>query len=77
MLSKIRARWRLAGILAKAEANGQSVITVPFELVAQVELDIWKRQVATASARWAARESQVSLEDWKSAMRKHHREHSE
>ena len=77
MFGKLRARWRLAGMLERAERNGQSIITVPFELVAQVKADIWARQMAQASVRWTERIAEVSLEDWQAAVRKAADERSE
>lgn len=76
MFKKIRARWRLAGILEQAERNGQSVIIVPFDLVAEVKADIYIRQVKRASAKWDARTAEVSLEQWRAAIDNDSDEHT-
>lgn len=67
MFSKLRARWKLAGWLADAEANGATLIDIPAELRSQVMQLRWSHNVAKAAARWEAKVNDIPLADWQAA----------
>lgn len=70
LFPKFGARWRLAGWLADAEAQGKTLIDVPSDLADEVYRLRWLRNVEQASDRWAAGVNNIPVTEWQAAIAK-------
>lgn len=68
LFGKLQNRWRIAKIMAEAEASGEALIRVPGALAAQVKSYAWHLKVETASDRWATDVYDVPLEKWQATL---------
>lgn len=64
ILAKLRARWRLAGYLADAEAEGATLISIPKDLQATVMQLRWRYHVERAQQKWQSIVNDVPLSKW-------------
>ena len=67
-VTRIRRRWQLAGFLAEAETNGNTLMDIPAELQAEVQLLRWRHKVERASERWDANVNDIPVTEWQAAV---------
>lgn len=65
---RIRHRWHMAGVLARAEDAGQVVMVVPGWMAAEVSREVWLRKVQHASDKWAAKVQDIPPTQWQDAV---------
>lgn len=68
LFPKFRRRWRMAGYLAQAEADGQVLIIVPAWQSDEVRRTVWLNNVQRASDRWAAKINEIPVTEWQAAI---------
>lgn len=68
LFPKFRRRWRLAKVMAEAEADGEALIRVPGHLAAQLKTYAWQLYVETGAEKWAAQGREIPLSEWQAAM---------
>lgn len=69
-LDERRRRRDMAVWLAEAEANGKVLIAVPAAMAAEVQRQIWLRNVEAASTKWEAKVDNIPVTEWQSAVGK-------
>jgi hypothetical protein len=60
--------WRLARQLDRLASEGKTLIDIPSWLQAEVRSLTYERQVARAAERWEQAVTEVSLDQWQSAL---------
>lgn len=71
-LHDLRTRWRIAKVMADAQARGEALIRVPGPLADQVRTYAWQLRVESAVGRWAVAEQEVSIDEWRATMSAHY-----